>query len=180
MPAAENQLQSKVCLIVARAKNRVIGRDGDLPWRLRDDMAFFKRTTTGHPILMGRKTWDSFPKRPLPNRRNIILTRNSDFEAPGALIYSDVSAALAVAQSDAQMNGLDEVFVIGGAEIYRQCLPLADRLYLTDIDAEIDGDAFFPPIDESVWRERSAEHFPADGRNNYKFTIRCLDRRTGG
>lgn len=176
MPAPETQREPRLCLIVARAKNGVIGRDGDLPWRLRDDMAFFKKTTTGHPIIMGRKTWESFPKRPLPNRLNILLTRNSDYEAPGALVFSDIDAAIAVARARARQAGDTQVFVIGGAEIYRQSLSRADRLYLTEIDAEIEGDAVFPSIDEADWTEVSAETFAADERNNYKFTIRCLDR----
>lgn len=167
----------KLCMIVARARNGVIGRDGDLPWRLRDDMAFFKRTTTGHPIIMGRKTWESFPKRPLPNRLNIILTRNHEFEAAGARVYSSPDAAISVGRNEAIRKGLDEVFIIGGAQLYRQLLDQTDRIYLTEIDAEIDGDAFFPELDSAHWVEKSVEAFNADDRNNYPFTIKCLDRR---
>lgn len=163
-------------MIVARARNGVIGRDGDLPWRLRDDMAFFKKQTIGKPVIMGRKTWDSFPKRPLPKRPNIILTRSIVFEAPEAWVHSNIHAALETAKAQARILGVDEVFIIGGAQLYRQAFTLTDRLYLTEIDAEIDGDTYFPDFPTEDWRESWAETYAADDRNNYKFTIKCLNR----
>ncbi|MEO1028439.1 MAG: dihydrofolate reductase [Pseudomonadota bacterium] len=177
MSAAQPYQPPKICLIVARANNGVIGRDGDLPWRLRDDMAFFKSQTTGKPVIMGRKTWDSFPKRPLPKRQNIILTRNSNLQAPGAWVYSDLETALSAAQSMAVQQATDEVFIIGGAQLYTMALPRTERLYLTEIDADIDGDTYFPDVSEEDWDEVWSKSYPADERNNHKFTIRCLDRR---
>jgi dihydrofolate reductase len=136
----------RISLIVARARNGVIGRDGALPWKIPGELAHFKRTTMGHPIVMGRKTWESLG-RPLPGRRNIVVTRNAGFVAPGADVVTSLTAALALC------HGVAEVFIIGGAELYAQALPLATRAIVTEIDADFDGDAHFPALDPRHWRE---------------------------
>jgi dihydrofolate reductase len=134
----------RVTLIVARARNGIIGRAGTLPWRLPEDLAFFKRTTMGHPILMGRKTWDSIG-RPLPGRRSLVITRNPALRLDGAETFTSLAAALQACA------GEPEVFVIGGAEIYARALELAERAWITQIDADVDGDAAFPALDASRW-----------------------------
>jgi dihydrofolate reductase len=145
--------QPRLSVIVARARNGVIGRDGTLPWHLSEDLRHFKRTTLGHPIVMGRRTWESIG-RPLPGRRSIVLTRNTRWTAPG------VERADSLAQALAMCEGAAEAFVIGGAALFAEALPLAQRLFLTEIDADFEGDTFFPPIDLSAWRETSREHLP--------------------
>ncbi|WP_423192237.1 dihydrofolate reductase [Cupriavidus sp. H18C2] len=145
-------------LIVARARNGVIGRDNTLPWRLPEDLQHFKRTTLGAPIIMGRKTWDSIG-RPLPGRRNIVVSRNRDLKLEGA----EVAASLEDAQR--LCVGVEQVFLIGGAQLYAEALPSADRLIVTEIDADIEGDAFFPAVDRSRWIEvaRETHHSAANG-----------------
>jgi len=147
-------------LIVARARNGVIGNRGAMPWHLPEDLAHFKRTTLGHCIIMGRKTWDSIG-RPLPGRRNIVVTRNPQWQAPGAEAASNLDAALALC-------GDDDVFVIGGGELYAQALlrPVAS-IHLTEIDADFDGDARFAPLQAGRWRERSREHLAASEQRPY-------------
>lgn len=135
-------------LIAAMARNRVIGRDNQLPWRLPEDLRYFKATTLGKPVIMGRKTWESLG-RPLPGRRNIVVTRNAGYVAAGAEIATSLAAAVAA------VDAADEAFVIGGAELYAQALQLADRLYLTEIETEVEGDAFFPALEPGAWREIS-------------------------
>lgn len=171
-------IEVKLCLIVAQARNRVIGAEGALPWRLKDDMAFFKSATMGAPIIMGRKTWESFPKRPLPGRENIVLTRDWDYDAAEARVYSSFPAAMNAARAIAAREGKDEAFVIGGAEIYALALPFADRIYLTEVDAEIDGDTFFPELDMRQWQSGEIAAHPAGEGNDHAFTIRRLDRAT--
>ena len=168
--------QIKICLIVARGTNGVIGRDGDLPWRLSADLKRFKATTLGKPIIMGRKTWESFPKRPLPGRANIVLSRDWNYAAPGGRVYSSLPPALAAAKAIAAADGVDEVFVIGGGTIYNAALPLADRLYLTEVDAAPDGEVVFPELDMTAWRETAREDFEADEKNNHAFRVLQLDR----
>ena len=146
-------------LIYARAANGVIGKDGGLPWRLPEDMAHFKRTTSGHPVIMGRKTWDSLPPnfRPLPGRTNIVVTRQPDWGAEGAMRASSIDDALALCPSDS------DAWVIGGAQIYRESLPLAHTAVVTEIDADFDGDAHAPPLGPH-WREtRRERHTAANG-----------------
>lgn len=145
-------------LIVARARNGVIGRDNALPWRLPEDLQHFKRTTLGAPIIMGRKTWDSIG-RPLPGRRNIVVSRNRGLTLEGA----EVAASLEDAQR--LCVGAEQVFLIGGAQLYAEALPSADRLILTEIDADVPGDAFFPAVDRSKWIEvaRETHHSEANG-----------------
>lgn len=155
--------------------NRVIGRDNDLPWHLPDEMRHFMRTTTGKPVIMGRKQWQAMG-RPLPRRTNIVLSGNPRFEAEGALVADSLSAALDLAREDCAARGVEEIMIIGGAEIYAQALPLADRLYFTQIDVTLEGDTFFPAFDESQWREVTREEHAADERHPYGFTVRVLDR----
>ena len=140
----------KLSLIVAYARNGVIGRDNALPWRLPEDLAFFKRITTGHPVIMGRRTWDSIG-RPLPQRRNIVVTRNAGWHADGALRAASLADALALC-ADAP-----EAFVIGGGQIYATALPLADAVVATEIDRDVDGDARFPALALVDWIEVSRE-----------------------
>jgi dihydrofolate reductase len=166
----------QLSLIVARAKNNVIGRDGDLPWRLPDDLAHFKKVTSGKPVIMGRATWESLPRRPLPGRQNIVLTRDWTYAAQGARVFSQIGAALAVARAVARRDGEDEFFVIGGAELFQNCLPLADRIYLTEVDAEPEGDVFFEHIDWDEWEEIGHAFHEADARNDHDFVIRTLQR----
>lgn len=165
-----------IALVVARARNGVIGRDGDLPWRLKSDMAFFKATTMGKPVVMGRKTWDSLPRKPLPGRLNIVVTRQPGYVADGAEIFTDLDAALDRARAQAKVDGVAEVCVIGGAQIYSETLPVADRLYLTEVEADPVGDAHFPDPDPSIWREISAERREAGEGDDHAWTIRVLER----
>jgi dihydrofolate reductase len=143
----------RVTLIVARARNGVIGRDGALPWRLPEDLAFFKRTTMGHPIVMGRRTWDSIG-RPLPGRRSIVVSRQSGFVAAGAEVAPSLDGALRLCE------GSSDVFVIGGAQLYADALPRAGRLLVTEIDADFEGDTHWPLPDPALWREAAREHLP--------------------
>src|SRR3972149_7478103 len=139
-----------VTIIAALASNRIIGRGNRMPWHISDDLKRFKALTLGHPVVMGRKTFESIGK-PLPGRDNIVVTRSQAFAAPGCRVVHSLAEALAAAQ------GASEVFVIGGAQIYALALPLADRLQLTEVDAAIDGDAYFPDFDRGAWREGSRE-----------------------
>jgi dihydrofolate reductase len=162
---------------VARAKNGVIGREGKLPWRLRDDLAFFRNVTMGKPIIMGRKTWESLPGGSLPGRLNIVLSRDGSFEPKGAVVCETFSEAVQIGREQAREDEVDEVCVIGGAALFELALPQARRLYLTEIEAEVEGDVHFPPFDESAWREVSRERHEADDRNQYPFTVRVLEKR---
>jgi dihydrofolate reductase len=148
----------RVSLIVAWARNRVIGRAGTLPWHLSEDLRHFKRITMGHPIVMGHKTWDSIG-RALPGRRSIVVTRNPRWSAPGCETAASLDQALALCE------GATEVFVIGGAQLFELALPQAQRLFVTEIDADFEGDTRFPPIELASWHETSREHLaPAPGR----------------
>ena len=164
-------------LIVARSRNGVIGRDGDLPWKLSDDLKLFQQATANKPVIMGRKTWESLPRKPLPNRHNIVLTRDWAYAAPGARVYSSFSAALAAAKAMAAKDGEDEVFVIGGESIYEKALSMADRLYITEVDVELDGDARFPLESEEDFVEAGSTAYPAGPDNEYGFTYRVLERK---
>jgi dihydrofolate reductase len=165
----------KLSLVVAVAKHGVIGRDGALPWRLSSDMKRFKAATLGKPVLMGRKTWDSLPKKPLPGRQNLILTRDANFKAQDAWVYTDLAAMLAAARAMAQASGADEVCVIGGAQLYNATLPQADRVILTEVNLEPEGDARLD-LDLSHWREISREHVAAGPNEDADFVVRVLER----
>ena len=159
-----------VSLVVAAAKNNVIGRDGELPWHLPDDLRHFKRLTTGKPIIMGRRTFESIG-RPLPDRHNIVMTRDPDYAAAGCDVVTSVSDALKLADDDS------EVMVIGGGQVYLDFLHRADRIYMTRVQAEIDGDTYFPEIDPNEWQLVSSEHHDADEKNAYAFEMMVFERR---
>ena len=153
-------------LVVAMAENRVIGRDGDLPWRLPEDLKHFKRVTMGKPVIMGRKTWDSLYVKPLPGRRNIVVTRNPAFSADGAEATGSIEDALALVDGD------EEAMVIGGATLFEAALTSAQRFHLTEVHAEIEGDTRFPAFDRTSWREVTRETHPAaDGNPAYSFVL---------
>lgn len=156
-------------LVVAMDRNRVIGRAGRLPWRLPDELQNFKRITMGKPIVMGRRTHESIG-RPLPGRANIVVTRNPHYEAPGCRVVHSLSAALAASA------GAGETLLIGGAALFEEALPLAARLYLTEIHAEVDGDVWFPEFDRGAWREVERIEHPADARHEYSHSLSVLDR----
>jgi dihydrofolate reductase len=166
---------------VARARNGVIGANGDIPWRLKSDMALFKATTLGKPVIMGRKTWESLPRRPLPGRMNIVITRDGSYSemgmSRGALICERFDEAVQIAREQAEEDEVDEVCVIGGAALFELALPKARRMYLTEVDAEVEGDVFFPPFDEAPWREVRREAYPAGEGDEYDFVFRVLERR---
>ncbi|MEQ8408895.1 MAG: dihydrofolate reductase [Gammaproteobacteria bacterium] len=166
----------KISLIWAMSENRVIGRNNSLPWHLPEDLKYFKRTTMGCSIIMGRKTWESIG-RLLPGRTNIIVTRNTDYEVEGARVVESVEAAIKLAESIAYIDGSDEAFVIGGAEIYKHALPLADRLHITRVHAEVDGDTYFAEFDESEWDEVWQEDFTRNDANPYDYSICVLERK---
>lgn len=161
---------------VARARNGVIGAGGALPWRIPSDLRMFKEITLGKPVIMGRKTWESLPRRPLPGRMNIVLSRDGSFEPKGALVTEDWLEALQIAREQAEEDGADEVCVIGGAALFALALPRAKRIYLTEVDAEVEGDVLFPDLDESQWREVRREVHPAEPGDDHGFTFRVLDR----
>lgn len=165
-----------LCLIVARARNGVIGKDNDLPWRLSDDLKHFKATTQGCPIIMGRKTWESLPRRPLPGRDNIVLSRDGQYSAPSARVFTSISAAIETARALARVAGKSEVFVTGGSAVYAAALPFADRLYITEVETEMQGDARFPDFDEAQFQEVTRRQVAASDKNEFAFTIRTLDR----
>jgi dihydrofolate reductase len=161
---------------VARAANSVIGAGGALPWRLKSDMTLFRELTLGKPVIMGRKTWDSLPRRPLPRRINIVLSRDGSFTAPGALVCEDFSEAVQIGREQAREDGAEEVCVIGGAALFELALPRAARMYLTEVEANPEGDVFFPPFDESAWRETRREAHPAGEEDEFPFVFRVLER----
>lgn len=161
----------KISLIAAAAENNVIGRDNDLPWKLPNDMKHFVRTTKGHCILMGRKNLESFG-RLLPKRTNILLTRDQTYKFEGAEIFYDLQKAIDFAKE----IGEEELMVIGGGEIYRQCMPFADRIYLTRVHAEIEGDVYFPELDAAFWELKTEEFHDKDEKHNYSFTFQVFER----
>ena len=166
-----------LALVVARAANGVIGRDGDLPWRLKSDLALFKANTLGKPVIMGRKTWDSLPRKPLPGRTNVVLSRDQSFEPPGAIVCETWMEAVQIAKEQAADDGAEEVCVIGGQALFELALPKARRLYLTEVAAEADGDVRFPAFDESAWTETRRETHPAGEGDDHAFVFRVLERR---
>ncbi len=151
-----------ISLVVARARDGAIGRNGALPWRISEDLKYFKRLTVGKPVVMGRKTWDSIG-RPLPGRHNIVVTRNPDWQAEGATAVPNLAEAIAAAGLDPKVRAA-EIMIIGGGEIYRQALLFADRVYLTEVDIDVpDADAHFPQLDATQWREVARETHEAQG-----------------
>lgn len=156
-----------ISMIAAMGSNRVIGKDNDIPWHLPDDFKYFKNTTKGHHVIMGRKNWESLPSsfQPLPGRPNIIITRQKDYHADGGTVVTSLEKALEIARS----NDEPEAFIIGGGEIYRMGLAFADRIYLTEINQPFDGQVTFPEFDKSKWKEESREHHPTDEKHKYSF-----------
>lgn len=160
---------AELCLIVAMTPDRVIGINNTLPWHLPRDLQHFKNTTMGCPVIMGRKTWDSIG-RPLPGRLNVVVTRKTDLVLEGATVVNSLEAAI---ESVAEQ---ERVFVIGGANIYEQALPLAQRLYLTEVDTTVDGDAWFPQTVSTEWQEEQNELVKADDKNSFDCRFRTLKR----
>lgn len=159
-----------ISIIVAASANDVIGVQGELPWRLSADLKRFKELTMGKPIVMGRLTWESIG-RPLPGRQNIVITRQADFEATGADVVTTPADALRAAAD------VDEIMIIGGGQVYDLFLPKASRVYLTRVDAEVEGDAWFPALAESMWELTSSEPHAADDSNEYSFEFQTYQRR---
>ena len=157
-------------LVVAVSRNGVIGRDNRLPWKLPDDLAYFKLVTMGHPIVMGRRTYESIG-RPLPGRKNIVVTHDRLYEAPGCTVVNGLQEAWEAAGDAA------EVCVIGGTTLFAETLPIADRIHLTEVDAVVEGDTFFPPFDRARWVEHEVARHPADARHAHAFRILLLERR---
>ena len=160
----------RISLVVAMARNRVIGRDNALPWRLPADLAHFKRVTMGHPVVMGRRTYESIG-RPLPGRKNIVVSRNPDFTAPGVTVVPSLEAAWKAA------GDAGEVSVIGGTTLFEETLPIADTIHLTEVEADVEGDTWFPEFDRGEWTETEVARHPADARNAYPIRILRLDRK---
>ena len=158
-----------VSLVAAMSENRVIGRGGGLPWRLPRDMQHFKRTTVDHTVIMGRKTFEEV-KRPLANRRNVVISRQPGFRPHGVTVVPSLEEALALGATE------DEVFVIGGGEIYRMALPRADRIYLTIVHATVEGDTYFPEFESSAWVVEGEEYFAADDKNEFAMTFKTFSR----
>lgn len=165
----------RISIVVAVAKNGIIGRGGGLAWKISDDLKWFREITTGHPVIMGRKTYDSIGK-PLPKRSNIVVSRTMK-DREGIIIAGSVDDALKTAFDEAGRLGVEEVFIIGGADIYRKTLTLAGRLYLTEVDAAVEGDVSFPPLDPADWRKRHVGRAEKSDRNQYDCDFFILDRR---
>ncbi len=163
---------------VARGANGVIGRAGALPWRLKSDLAIFKAVTMGKPLIMGRKTWDSLPRRPLPGRANIVLSRDGAFAPKGALVCEDLQEAIQIGREQAEDEGESEVCVIGGAAVFAAALPRCRRMYLTEVEASPEGDVVFPAFDEADWTEVRREAHPAGPEDDHAFVFRVLERRS--
>ncbi|WP_371424617.1 dihydrofolate reductase [Tardiphaga sp.] len=167
----------QIVLIYAVAENGVIGQGDAIPWRLKSDMQRFKALTMGKPIVMGRKTYESFPKRPLPGRTNIVITRNAGYQAAGALVTTSLADARAVATGDALRRLVAEIAVIGGAEIYARWMGIADRLEVTEVHANPVGDTFMPPVDLTVWEEVARVRNAAAGEDSVDFSYVTYCRR---
>jgi dihydrofolate reductase len=165
----------EIVLVAAVAENGVIGRAGALPWRLKSDLQHFRALTTGKPVVMGRRTWASLA-RPLPNRTNIVVTRDPAFAARGAVAAASLTAALEVARGDALRRRADAIMVIGGGDIYAQAMPLAARLEITRVHARPDGEAVFPAIDAAVWRETARRECPPGPGDEASFTYLTYTR----
>ncbi len=164
----------KISLIAAISENFVIGKDNDLPWKLPKDMKYFMQTTKGHHVIMGRRNYDSIPKKfmPLPDRVNIILTRQKDFLAKDCRVIHDIEEGI----NFAKRHDETELFIIGGSDIYNLALPFADRLYLTEIAATVEGDRYFPKFDTNVWKKVSSEQHYKDEKHIYDFAFNIYEK----
>jgi len=160
----------RVSAVVAASDNNVIGKDGGLPWHVSSDLKLFKEITMSKPVIMGRRTWESLPRKPLPGRRNIVITRNADYQAEGAEIVRSVDEALAACA------GEPEVSIIGGGQVYAQAMSRTDRLYLTRIHLTVEGDTFLPDLPEAEWREVDRRAFAKGEKDDAAFTLIVLDR----
>jgi dihydrofolate reductase len=170
-------VKPRLVLVAAVAENGVIGQDGDMPWRLPGDLKHFKKTTLGKPVIMGRRTFDSIGRKPLPGRPNIVLTRDKNFRAAGVTVAATLDEALQIAEREAAKLSAEEIAVIGGSTLYQETLPRAGRLYLTEVHASPEGDTRFPEFDRAAWREVSRDgpkHEPGDAFS-YSFVV--LDRQ---
>jgi dihydrofolate reductase len=174
-PCSNDPIGVRIVAVIGR--RREVGLENRLLFRLKTDMLNFRKVTAKTPLIMGRKTWESFPKRPLPGRPNIIATRNLDFAAPGAFVFSSLPPALAAARAMAAKAGVGEVSIIGGAAIWEAGLEVATRMTLTEVDAEREADVFFPEFDSKAWREVSAVRVAKDADNEETYVIRELERR---
>jgi dihydrofolate reductase len=161
-----------IALVVAVSRNGVIGKAGGLPWHISSDLKLFKALTLGKPIIMGRKTWESLPRKPLPGRVNIVISRQVGFVAEGAVVVADAKAAISATQKAA------EVAVIGGGEIYKMFLPLAQRVYYTEVDLDVEGDTYFPQLADDEWAETRSESYARGLGDSASFTLRVFDRKT--
>lgn len=166
---SDKNKNNKISMIWAMDRNRLIGRDNGMPWRLPAEQAYFRRITSGHAILMGRKTYDSLSMKPLPKRHNIVLTRDLNFQADGCTVIHTVEEARRVAEREM-------LFIIGGSEVYSLFLPVADRLYITEIDHAFKGDAYFPEFDLTEWTEVSREPGLTDEKNPYRYEFLVYER----
>lgn len=166
----------KIVLVVAIGENDVIGRDGQLPWRLKSDLAHFRKLTIGKPVVMGRKTYESIGK-PLKDRTNIVITRDANYSAPNVVTASSFEAALDLARKDAQARGVDEIMIIGGRAVFDAAMPMADRLEITRVHASPEGDVYFPRIDSKIWREVSFEAREPGPGDDVGFTVATYTRR---
>jgi len=166
----------RIAIVVGMSTNRVIGKDGGLPWHIRSDLKKFKEITTGKPVIMGATTWDSLPRKPLPGRLNLVLTRDPRFEADGAIVCNSIFEAVDIAREHAVDDDIEEICVIGGANVYEQFLPKSDRLYVSEVQAHVDGDVSFPEIDTKSWELSASEPFVKGEGDDYDFTLKIYNR----
>ncbi len=166
----------KLALVVAMSENGVIGRDGGLPWHIRSDLQNFKAITLSKPVIMGSNTWDSLPRKPLPGRLNLVCSRDVKMEAEGGIVCTSLFEAIDIAREHAEDDGVDEVCVIGGANIYAQMIDKADRLYVTQVHAEVDGDTHFPAIDPARWTVVSEKAMAKGEGDDYDYTLKVYER----
>ncbi len=172
----------RLALVVAMSENRCIGKDGGLPWHIRSDLKRFKEITHSKPVIMGSATWDSLPRKPLPGRLNLVVSRDPKFEAEGGIACGSLFEALDIAREHAVEDGAPtpgdlEICCIGGANVFGQLLPKANRLYVTHVHATVDGDTFFPEIDPAVWTVVSEEALPKGEHDDYACTLKVYDRK---
>lgn len=166
----------KLSAIVAKSRNNVIGVKGGLPWHISSDLQFFKKVTLGKPVLMGRVTWEGLPF-PLPGRPNLVLTRNQNYISPPAEIFTSIKDLVGRGYEIAGETGIDEVMVTGGANLYRELMPYCDRLYITDVHIDLDGDAYFPDLNANEWVQKSEKFQAAGPKDDHDYTIRIYERR---
>lgn len=166
-----------ISIVVARSRNNVIGCSGALPWRLKSDLKHFKDVTSGKPILMGRKTWESLHVRPLPSRDNVVLTRNPSFVAEGAFIYTSLSVALSAAKAMALGRGAREICVVGGQEVFAELKSAVTRIYLTEVHGDYEGDTYFPSFDLTGWSEVSSREFSSGPGDEVPFSVYTLEKQ---